>query len=70
MWRHLLRKGLLPAFFRVACEWWDQYVELLVRGCDVFLVGVVELTGGGLVGVREVFVSDADESDRWDLYEY
>ena len=42
----------------------------LYRGCDVFLVRVIELTGGGLVGVREVFVSDADESDRRDLYEY
>ena len=32
------------------------------RGCDVFLVGVVELTGGGLVRVWEVAVPDADKS--------
>ena len=39
------------------------------RGCDVFLVGVVELTGGGLIGVWEVVVPDADECGRgWVLY--
>ena len=35
-------------------------MELLIWGRDVFLLGVVELTSG-LVGMREVVVSDADE---------
>ena len=33
------------------------------RGRYVFLVGVVELTGGGLVGVWEVAILDADEGN-------
>ena len=41
----------------------------LYGGCNVFLVRVIELTGGGLVGVWEVCVPDADEADRWDLYD-
>ena len=38
-------------------------------GCNIFLIGVIELTGGGLVGVWEVAIPDADEgSGCWVLY--
>ena len=33
-------------------------------GCNVFLVRVIELTGGGLIRVQEVIVPDADECGR------
>ena len=45
-------------------------MNFLYGGCGVLLVGVVELTGGGLIWVWEVFVSDLDEANQWDLYAY
>ena len=39
----------------------------LYGGCDVFLVRVIELTGGGLIWMWEVAVSDADEGGRCNI---
>ena len=40
---------------------WTSTLNCGCGGCKVLLVGIIELTGGGLVGMGEVAVSDADE---------